>query len=430
MNAAQLHNTTEVLRLKAELARTRVEFPVALQLLFKPMRFKVIYGGRGGTKSWGIAQALVSIAYTRKVRIACLRELQTSIRDSVHRLLTDRIAAMGLYSWFNITDRAIVSKTTGAEFLFKGLRHNASEIKSTEGIDIAWVEEAHDVSRDSWDMLIPTVRNETAALYGAVRPSEIWVSLNPVEATDETYDRFILKPRLDAWVRKINFDENPWFPKVLEAERQHCLRHDPANYDHIWLGGCKIIGEAVVFKGKFVVDAFETDEQNTRFFHGIDFGFSDDPFVMVRCYITGVFPEEELWIDREYFGYGIDLDVIPTHIKRAIPSCKIWPIKADNARPECISLLKRQGFSVQAAEKWPGSVEDGIAHLRAFKMIHIHQSCVRTAQEFRLYSYKVDKRQVPLPVLATGSDHSPDAGRYSLCGHIQKRGVDQVWANL
>ena len=218
-----------------------VSLPIAFAELFDPHRYKVFYGGRGGAKSWTFADALVTIALERRVRVLCGRELQVSIADSVHRLLIDRINARGLDPFFQWTNTGITS-VTGSEFLFKGLRHNISEIKSLEGIDICWVEEAQKVSKASWELLIPTIRKEG---------SEIWLSFNPGTPYDETWQRFVVTPPHDAIVRKVTYRDNPWFSATLEAERVYAQKTLPLeDYLNIWEGVPKISTQAQVFRGR------------------------------------------------------------------------------------------------------------------------------------------------------------------------------------
>jgi phage terminase large subunit len=403
-------------------AETIIEFSEPFQDLFRPARYKIYYGGRGGCKSWSVARALILIAHTSKKRIGCFRELQNSIKDSVHKLLVDQIEKVGLLPWFRITKDSITSRVTGSEFIFKGLRLNATEIKSTEGIDIAWVEEAQLVSETSWEILIPTIRNEG---------SEIWITFNPINEEDATYQRFVIKAAPDWVVHKVNWDTNPWFPQVLELERLHMLATDPEAYEHVWGGGCRTVSEAVIFRNKYVIDTFAPDYSIERFHYGLDFGFSGDPMCVSRSYITGKPPVEELWIEYACFAYGIEIDEYPAFINNSVPDAKRWPIKADNARPESISYIKRQGFNCSAAEKWQGCVEDRIAHLKAYKIIHIHQRNKQMQQEARLYSYKVDKiTGEVLPIVVDRHNHGWDSVGYSLDGYIQKRGIHRVWENL
>lgn len=395
-----------------------LQFPAKLQCLFRPARYKVFYGGRGGAKSWGIARALVLIAASSKKRILCAREVQNTMRDSVHRLLKDQIEALGLLPWFTITENSIRS-STGSEFIFKGLRFDVQGVKSTEGIDICWVEEAQTVSQTSWDVLIPTVRSDD---------SEVWISFNPHEDGDPTYQRFVANPPPDAVVVEINYDDNPWFPGVLRREMEYCRSVDFDAYMHIWRGKPRKISAAAIFADRVVVSAFRDDlwEQADRLFYGADFGFSTDPSTLIRFFVLG----NNLYISHEAYGVGVELDDMPAFYD-ALPGSRQWPIGADCARPETISYLARQGFRIHAAEKWPGSVEDGITHIRRFEKIIIHERCKHMADEASLYSYKVDaKTNQVLPLVVDKHNHCWDAIRYGLDGYIQRAGEDKVWEKL
>ncbi len=405
----------------------QVELPEVFESLFTPARSKVYFGGRGGAKSWTIARVLVLLAAQRTLRILCAREFQSSIADSVHRLLRDQIWDLGLDRQFQITEKAIRT-TTGSEFLFKGLRKSIAEIKSTEGIDICWVEEAQSVSTESWEILIPTIRKPN---------SEIWVSFNPYEEADPTYQRFVRNPPPGAIVQKVGWQDNPWFPETLDKERRYLQSIDLEAYDHIWGGNPKTLTDAVIFGKRCSVEAFETPPDVDRFFYGADWGFAADPTALVRSFIK----DECLFIDYEAFGFGVELDDLPALFEggtasdgreyEGVPGVRDWPIKADGARPETISYLRRQGFNIEAAEKWPGSVEDGIAHLKAFRRIVIHERCRHMNEERRLYRYKVDaKTNEVLPVIIDKHNHGWDAERYGLDGYIQRRGGLGVWARL
>lgn len=209
----------------------RAQFPAKLKPLFSANRYKVLHGGRGSGKSWGVARALIILARQQKKRILCTREVQKSIKDSVHALLSDQIQALGFGQDFEVLETEIRCKATGSVFLFGGLQqHTVESIKSFEGCDIVWVEEAQVVSGKSWDVLIPTIRKPG---------SEIWVTLNPQLESDETYQRFIASPAPGAWVCEMNYTDNPWFPAVLEAERQHAqATMKREKYAHIWEGKC------------------------------------------------------------------------------------------------------------------------------------------------------------------------------------------------
>lgn len=220
------------------------EFPEKLEFLFQPSRYKVAYGGRGGSKSWGFARALLIGGWKKKIRILCAREVQKSIKDSVHRLLADQIDSMGLGSHYEVLQNSIRG-ANGTEFLFTGLSNlTADSIKSYEGIEICWVEEAHKVTRKSWDILIPTIRADG---------SEIWISMNPELDTDETFVRFVENPPLDAVVTEVNWRDNNWFPDVLKKEREEMLRQIEAgvrsqdDYDNIWEGKCRAAVEGAIY---------------------------------------------------------------------------------------------------------------------------------------------------------------------------------------
>jgi phage terminase large subunit len=215
----------------------RIQLPPWSRMLFQPARYKVAYGGRGGSKSWTFAAALLIMGVQRPIRVLCARETMQSMRDSVHRTLSDAIDRMGMGAHYTVQQATIVGKN-GTEFIFAGLHANVSNIKSAEGIDVVWVEEAQTVTADSWDTLIPTIRKEG---------SEIWIGFNPRLATDPTYKRFVVDPPSNAVVRKVNPEDNPWFPEVLRIEMDEDKRRDYAKYLHIWMGECTTAIEGAVY---------------------------------------------------------------------------------------------------------------------------------------------------------------------------------------
>jgi len=218
----------------------RAQFPSKLKPLFQSARYKVFHGGRGSGKSWGVARALLILARQKKLRILCTREVQKSIKDSVHALLSDQIAALGFGADFQILETEIRCTVTGSVFLFAGLsQHTVESVKSFEGCDIVWVEEAQSVSGKSWDVLVPTIRKPG---------SEIWITLNPQLESDETYQRFIANPPPDSVVVEMNYMDNPWFPEVLEAERSHAQKTmKREKYAHIWEGKCMPAVEGAIY---------------------------------------------------------------------------------------------------------------------------------------------------------------------------------------
>jgi phage terminase large subunit len=217
----------------------KAEFPEKLACLFQPAksRYRVLYGGRGGAKSWGIARALLIKGAKDPLRILCAREFMTSMKDSVHKLLCDQIDDLSLNGMYEITQNTIRGKN-GTEFNFVGLRNNIANVKSIEGVDICWVEEAQTVSAVSWNTLIPTIRKEG---------SEIWISFNPELETDETYQRFVLNPPENAVVTKINWSDNPWFPDTLRLEKDSLKLRDMQAYNTVWEGICRQTVDGAVF---------------------------------------------------------------------------------------------------------------------------------------------------------------------------------------
>lgn len=379
--------------------------------LYRPHRYKVYYGGRGSGKSFAVAQALIIMASKATIRVLCCREIQNSIRDSSYQLLKDMVQRLGLGSRFVFTDQEIRCSSTGSRFIFKGLLRNEQSVKSTEGIDVCWVEEAQTVSEVSWQVLTPTIRKAH---------SEIWVTFNPLNVDDPTTERFINHPPPDAYVRKVNYDENPYFPDELRREMEWDRQNDYEKYLHVWEGYPRTISDAQIFRGRYTVEAFpdELAEQADRFFYGADFGFARDPSTLVRCFIH----EGRLYIDHEAYGVGVEIDRLP-NLYREVPGSEDWPIKADCARPETISFLaNRCGFHIEAADKWQGSIEDGIAYIKGFDQVVIHPRCKHTADEFRLYSYKTDRLTGEvLPKIVDKANHCIDALRYALSDYIKAR---------
>lgn len=277
-------------------------------------------------------------------------------------------------------------------------------------------EEAQSISQVSWETLIPTIRKAG---------SEIWVSFNPLLADDPTTKLFLTDaPPPGAYVRKVNFDENPHFPEALRRQMEWDRKNDYENYLHVWEGFPRTISDAQIFRGRFTVESFPDDlwQKADRLFFGADFGFANDPSTLVRSFMY----DNRLYIEYEAFGHGVELDELPA-LYDSVPLSRSWPIKADCSRPETISYLaKRKGFNISAAEKWQGSIEDGIAYLKSFDKIVIHPRCRHTAEEFKLYSYKVDpKTNEVLPIIVDKYNHGIDAIRYSLDGYITQAGLDE-----
>ena len=385
------------------LRKLEIELPKAFRALFHPYRYKAFFGGRGSGKSHAMATALVLLAAQSRLRVLATREIQKSIRDSSKRLLDDRIAALGLGRSFASTESEIKGPH-GSLFLFAGLGHNPDSIKSMEGIDIAWVEEADTLSQRSLDILVPTIRKPA---------SELWFAWNPRFATDPVDALFRSGPaRADALVRSVSHSDNPWFPAVLEAERQWDLKRDPDKYAHVWEGAYRRHSEARVFRN-WRVDRLDMPA-GLRLYLGADWGFSADPTVLVRCILM----ERLLYIDREAYRIGCPIDETAALFEtvEGAGGPAPWPITADNSRPEMIAHLRARGFRIKPARKGRGSVEEGVAFLRSLDIV-VHPDCRHAIDELTHYSYAVDRTTGDiLPVLEDRHNHIIDALRYALEG--------------
>ncbi|MGA8539321.1 MAG: PBSX family phage terminase large subunit [Terriglobales bacterium] len=379
---------------------TSLELPSWAECLFRRSRYKVAHGGRGSSKSWSFAKALILRAAEKRLRILCCRELMNSISESVHHLLADQIRAMRLGHKFEVQQQAILG-VNGSEFIFAGLATNPEKIRSTEGVDIAWVEEGEHISERSWEILVPTIRQED---------SEIWVSMNPDLVSDPSYERFVLNPPPNSIVKKVNWQENPWLPEVLRQEKDYLYRVDPEAADYVWGGNPRTNLSAQIFHGKYIVSEFEPRDGWAGPYYGADWGFAADPTVLMRCWIDG----RRLLVDGEAYGFGVELDRVPGLFEQ-VPRSREYLIRADNSRPETIAHIKSRGFRIEGASKWDGSIEDGIGFLRSFEQIVIHPRCTHLQDEARLYSYKRDRLSGDvLPDIVDKHNHCWDSIRYAL----------------
>lgn len=377
------------------------EVPTKLKPLYEAKdRYVCLDGGRGSAKSWSVAMILLDRGMAEKKRILCTREIQNTIKDSVYKLLSDTIDRYKLNMFYDVKADSITG-INGTEFIFKGLLRNINDIKSMEGIDYCWVEEAQSVSRKSLETLIPTIRKED---------SQIIFTYNPTNDDDPVHVDYKFPGRPDCLSISINYDENPFFPEVLRAEMEYDRAHDMDKYYHIWEGQTVKHSMAQVFYGKWIIEDFKTPD-NPFYYQGADWGFSQDPTVLIQCYIQ----DRNLYIVNETYGHGIDIDKIPDMF-RQLPDSDKYPITADSARPETISYVYHRGFPlIQSSMKGKGSVEDGIAFIRSFEKIIIHPRCKHTIDEFRTYSYKIDPITGAISnKLEDRNNHCVDSIRYAL----------------
>lgn len=361
---------------------------------------KCIEGGRGSAKSTSIARIIIARCIAGPIRVLCVREFQASIKESVHQLMKAQIRALGVEHLFDVKANEIRGKN-GSYICYVGLHDTtAASIKSYEDFDIFWLEEAQTTTLYSWQILVPTIRKEG---------SELWVSLNPEEEDDPVYNSLVLNTPPNCKTIKLNWYDNKWFPERLRVQMEQDYKTDIDNARWIWEGCTRKISDAQVLKGKIEVRPFEPREHWDGPYYGFDFGFATDPSALIQLWLD----DDCIYIRREVYGYTIDTDDLPAMVD-TIPEARKYLIKCDSSRPETISYLRKQGIRAQAANKWSGSVEDGIAYLRRKYRIVIHPDCRQIEKESRHWKYKVNKAGQVMPVLQPGNDHGWDAVRYAL----------------
>jgi len=384
------------------------------------IRFKAAKGGRGSAKSWSFATILLLLGARKQINVLCVREIQKSISKSVHKLLKKQIKRMGL-DWFYTVTLDAIRGNNGTEFTFEGLNGNLDNIKSIEGIDYCWVEEAEKISKESLKTLIPTIRREDKDDNGdVIWTSEIWFSWNPKDDKDpinKMFDAEDLDPE-EFLVVEMNWRDNPWFPKVLDNERKRCKRLDIDLYMHVWEGQTEKNSHAQIFRGKiFVEDISKLKPKNGIYYHGLDFGFGPDPNTITRC-----FEDQEkniLYIDKASFLYQGDIDDLPEWYREEVPTSDEWPLYADCSDTGSIRYLKKCGLDIKSKGK--ERVKEGIKYLRGYDKIVIHETLYNMIEEGRLYKYKVDKvTEEVLPLIIDLFNHGWDAIRYSLVKKIKK----------
>lgn len=394
-----------------------------------PVRFKVPKGGRGKGATWAIADRLLEKAHSQPSLILCTRAIQKSIKDSVHRVLKNRIAALGYGEFFRVNENSIKSLVNASEFIFTGINDLSVEsVRSMEGITDVWLAEAETMGAHSWMVLEPTIRVEGSTLY---------VDYNPDNAESPTNVKFTTEITDDALVRHLTFKDNPYFPAVLEKLRQQALdritnainedakEQAQLDYNHVWLGHTRKANAASIFGAFYIVEDFEPKADAGEWdgpYDGADWGFSKDPTVRMRVWVhTTQAGKRRLCIEREAYGEGVEIDDLPAMFD-VFPKSRQTRIRADNARPETISYMKNKGFDIMAADKWNGSVEDGIAHMKSYDVIVVHSRCTNTEKEMREYSYKVDRlTEEILTDIIDAWNHCIDAIRYALDPVIKRK---------
>ena len=398
----------------------QVRLPSKLEPVFTPkyVRYRCAYGGRGSGKTMSFAQMAILRAYAEKKRILCAREIMNSIKESVHAELCHAVEMLGLSAFFDCGKTYINCLTSGSEIFYTGLYRNLDSVKGIGQVDICWVDEAENASEQSWLKLVPSIRANN---------SEIWASWNPERLDSATRKRFIVSPPESIAIAEINWRDNPWFPAVLEAERVTLQSRDHDAYMHVWEGQCITRSDAQVMAGRWEVKEFDDSGMGTPLF-GADWGFSQDPTAVIKCYAHN----QALWVSHEAFGKGVDLIDLPAMFEQ-IPDIRQHRIYCDSARPETISHMRGAGFDCVAADKWSGSVKDGISHLRgAYDKIYIHTRCVNLISEMGNYCYRVDRHtDLPTDVIVDAHNHGIDALRYAVGNRIKrKHETAEKWARM
>jgi phage terminase large subunit len=394
------------------MSETNAQFPVKMASLFDKARYKVYYGGRGAGKSHSAAKALLILGAKSQIRVLCAREYQTSIKDSVHKLLCDQIELMGLHGFYEITQSAIRGKN-GTEFAFVGLKNNVANVKSYEGVDYCWVEEAQTVSRHSWNTLIPTIRKEN---------SEIWITFNPELESDETYQRFVVRPPEQAVVQKINWSDNPWFPEVLALEKDSLKSRDPSAYQTVWEGLCRLTVDGAIFANEMQVA--ELDERITKVtydptkpVHAIfDLGWADSTaiwflqFVGMETRLIRYHEDSQKTISHylalmQTYGYMYDTLWLPHDAQNKTLASNGKSIE---------EIVRAAGYKTRIIERTP--IADSINAARTiFRNCWFdRENCYDGLQCLRHYRYDVDPEtgQFSRQPLHDQYSHGADAFRY------------------
>lgn len=384
--------------------------PKLVDLPFYKERYIVLPGGRDSAKSHSIASTLVVRGYQESLLILCTRQIQNTIKDSVHTLLKNKIEYLGLSKAFHITDNEIRGKYNNTKFIFKGLKHNVEEIKSLEGVNICWVSEARTISNDSWEILIPTIRAEGSQFY---------IDLNPDQEDDPTYERFVKAQRPDIRCIHMTYKDNPFLTETSKKEIEYLKNTNEELYNWIYGGQCRETTEAKILTNIVVHDF---DYIPGKVLHnGLDFGYIDANSLM-QDFIC----DNELYIYRELYQNNLNPDEL-----RDVLVNTDWIIGqdvfADSSRPEIISLLNNtRKFRIFPVKKSIGSQRDGkrykwacAMYLKQFKKIHIHATnCPNAAREFKRWSWETTKEGKILEYPADGDDHSVDGVIYSLENNI------------
>lgn len=375
---------------------TIIAIPKEFKRLFDDdWREAAIYGGRFSLKSHSVARYLLVRARQKKTRIACFREFQNSISESSHQLLADLIKEYNLTD-FEVTNNSIINKVNGSDFLFKGLYLNEQSIKSIEGIDIAWVEEAQTVTAQSIEILTPTVRSEN---------SKIIYTYNRLLEDDPVHTRLVVDGRPNTLVINVNYDiaiKYGMMPEVVLKEIEDDKVRRPALYRHKWLGEPNNLDQKI-YKDWRIIDEVPHEARLERY--GLDFGYTNDPTALIALY----YHNGGYIVDEIVFQKGLSNKQIADllmNLNRAL-------VIADSAEPKSIDELKAYGVNVLGCPKGPGSVSQRIQAVQN-QAISVTKRSVNVIKEYRNYMWLTDREGRIINEPDHAWSHSMDAVSYAL----------------
>lgn len=348
------------------------------------------------------------------MQVVCIREIQRSLKFSAKKLIEQTIRKHRVQGLFEILSTEIRRVDGEGIIIFEGMQdHTADSIKSLESFRMAWVEEAQSLSHRSVELLTPTIRQDG---------SELLFSWNPNQPTDAVEQLF--ESKSNSALVHVNYTDNPWCPQAMIDEAAELARINPEKYNHIWLGGYNEKSDAQVFNGCYVIDEFEPGKNWSGPYIGLDFGFASDPTAAVKAWVN----DGCLYIEYDYSRAHLELDATAQSLMRAIPGIEKHAVRADNARPESISYLRRHGLPrIMPCKKGKGSVEDGIEFIKSFGRVVVHPRCKAIANELQLYSYKVDRLSGDvLPDIIDAYNHNIDALRYALEPIMRRRSGPRI----
>ena len=387
--------------------------------LLLPRRYKGAKGGRSGGKShFFVEQAVARMAAEPSLKIVGIREIQRSLRYSVKELVEAKIDSLGVAHLFDVQREGIFHRNGPGLMHFTGMQdHTADSVKGLESFDVALVDEARQISARSLMLLTPTMRKQG---------SELWFAWNPEDEGDPVDVMFRQNAADPDFIcATVNITDNPfvsdtgWKEYTRDRDRARNNPNDWAIFEHVWHGAYNLMSDRIVFAGKFVVQEFEPQPGWDGPYYGCDFGFAQDPTAFVEIWVNG----RSLHYRRASGRVGLELDATAGFASAAMPGIERFAMRADSARPETISYLKRHGLPrITGVDKWKGSVEDGIAFMRSFDRIVIHPEAEPARKEHGVYRYKINKAGDILPEIEDADNHYIDAGRYALAPLIQAAG--------